>query len=53
MEVNNYELNYSHFHCWEEKEPPCGLKHLSEDTTCCICRATKKEIEAKLTNHKV
>ncbi len=30
----NYERDYSHFHCWQSEEPPCGLKGKHR---CCLC----------------
>lgn len=33
----NYERDYSHHHCWDQKQPPaCGIP-LDKHTQCCLC----------------
>lgn len=49
--MKDYEkTDYSHSHCWKHTvgESPCGLKHSTHDTACCLC-GRKREI---LTNNK-
>lgn len=31
----DYERDFSHYHCWESKNPPCGQK--VEHLYCCLC----------------
>jgi hypothetical protein len=32
----NYEQDYSHSHCWEQKQPPaCGIT--TQHKRCCLC----------------
>jgi len=40
-----YEVEHSHTHCWEEKNPPCGQKGIHR---CCLCeKQNPKVIEIK------
>lgn len=32
--MNTYETHMSHYHCWQEDDPPCGLPGRHR---CCIC----------------
>lgn len=32
----NYERDYSHSHCWDNKDNPCGIP-LEKHTQCCLC----------------
>lgn len=37
----NYERDYSHYHCWEVENSPCGFKGLHR---CCLCETPVPEI---------
>lgn len=34
--MENYERDYSHSHCWDNSQNPCGIP-LEKHTQCCLC----------------
>lgn len=34
--ASKYETDHSHFHCWNQEEPACGMSGVSHKQ-CCLC----------------
>lgn len=50
-EEDDYETNYSHYHCWESTNPPCGQK--IEHYKCCLCEKLNPKVQEALTEQKM
>lgn len=49
--VIDYENNYSHYHCWNQKQPSaCGIP-LEKHTQCCLCPTPKPVEETPKSKH--
>jgi hypothetical protein len=48
QEYKNYNRDYSHTHCWNQKQPSaCGIP-LEKHTQCCLCDMPKPQEEKKI-----
>lgn len=48
---DNYERDYSHTHCWDNKNNPCGIP-LEKHTQCCLCDLTLPNKEVNSSEEK-